>query len=119
MSLFKKKKKEEWNDIYGSEDTEEIVINDFGEDIHVFNGEWGEVRVKKINPSAYLYHDEQWCPDCHVLLIKNSEHFECPNCNYSITISEAESGEGYPSLESTYEDDYCEYYGNNNYEDDF
>ncbi len=101
---------------------ERIIHNDFGEEIHVFGDD--ELRVKKLDPSIWLPTGQQWCPDCHIPAEHRGEgedgYWECPQCRWSITDQEAEDGDRYPTLESTYEDDYGEYYSDDNpewYED--
>ena len=96
MKLFKRRK----------ETPKDIIKNDIGEEIHVYDGPLGEVRVKDYNPTDYLYHGEQWCPNCKIQTINMGGYFECPNCGWSITETEAEDGEGFSSLKATYEEDF-------------
>ena len=54
----------------------------------------------------FIHTGIQYCPYCHTMTSRRAEgYYECDICNYSITDEEAENGEGYPTLESTYEDD--------------
>lgn len=54
----------------------------------------------------FLPTGEQYCPYCHIKISHRDEgYYECEICNYSITDEEADYGDGYPTLESTYEDD--------------
>ena len=96
---------------------ERLEHNEIGEEIHVFNSHDGEeTRIKKIDPAYFIPTGEEYCPDCKCLLEHKEDYWECPKCGYSITDDESENGEGYPTLESTYEDDYNEYYPS--YDDD-
>lgn len=88
----------------------EVVQNGIGDEIHVFDTPNGEVRVKSIRPGDYIYTGEQWCPDCHIQMIDKGYVFECPQCGTETDKELAEEGLGYPTLESTYENDYGEYY---------
>lgn len=54
--------------------------------------------------STIYPHRNQYCPDCHVLCIREEDVFQCPTCDYYICDSDIEDGEGYPTLASTYED---------------
>lgn len=101
MGLFGKKKK--------VKDT--VIRNTIGDEVHVRETPSGTMFVKKLNMSDYLYSGEEYCPDCHILMDHRDGYWECPTCCYSITDEESEAGEGHPTMESTYEDDYGEYYG--------
>lgn len=59
--------------------------------------------------SPIYSHRNQYCPDCHILCIRDGSIFNCPTCNYSIDDSDIEDGSGYPTLASTYEDKEDEY----------
>lgn len=90
--------------------SERVFHNVIGEEIHEVDGQHGKMLIKRISHSAWEYTGVQWCPECHIEIIRKEGYFECPQCKYSITDEEAECGDGYPTLESTYEDDYEEYY---------
>lgn len=63
-----------------------------------------------INMRYFLPTGFQYCPYCHTMTSHRAEgYYECDICNYSITDEEAENGEGYPTLESTYEDEIYTY----------
>lgn len=89
---------------------ETIIYNDIGEEIHILKGIHGSMSVKKIEYDYNHFTGEEWCPYCHTKIEHLEGYWECPICNYSITDDEVEYGDGYPSLEATYEDDYGEYY---------
>lgn len=96
----------------------ETITNDIGEEIHVMDGPLGEVHIKSINPMNYIYTGEQWCKDCKIQMELHGDLFECPMCGSQLEVEMAEMGEGYPTLESTYEDDYGEYYSEQDDYDD-
>lgn len=102
--------------------SEEIIHNDAGEEIHILNdGVQGEMRLKKYDPSDYIYDGEQWCPDCHVQAVHHVEdqYFECPLCKWSITDDEAEAGDGYPTEQASYRDDFGWNEFDSSFEDDY
>lgn len=49
--------------------------------------------------------DEQWCPNCHCLTIRKDCYWACPRCDYEFEDGYLDFGPGYPTYESTYEDD--------------
>lgn len=89
--------------------TEHVVTNDIGEEIHVMTGDDREVRAKKLSMADFLYSGEEYCPECHRICEHRDEgYWECPICFYSITDEESEEGYGYPTLNSTYKDDFAD-----------
>ena len=90
--------------------TKRTFVNLIGDVIHEIVGSNGPMLVKKLDMSVWLPTDEQYCPECHKRMEQLDGYFECSSCGYSITDDEVEYGDGYPTLESTYEDDYDEYY---------
>lgn len=103
MSLFDKWIKNDNND----DDGEEIILNGNGDEVHVFKD---GTTILESHTEYWLPTGEEWCPDCHVLMEHKDGYWECPDCGHSITDEESEYGEGYPTKESTYEDDYDTYY---------
>ena len=89
-----------------------------GQEIHVLDGPNGEVHVKEINPMDYIYTGEQWCPNCHEKMVLKDDIYECPICYLEIFKDEADNGYGYPTFESSYEEDYGEYYSDKEIDDD-
>ena len=75
--------------------------------------------VKKLDHKAWLATGEEWCPDCHKLMTHKDGYWECDDCKYGITDEESAYGDGYPTLQSTYENDYEEYFNNTPIDDDF
>lgn len=82
------------------------IFDGAGREVHVLDGPDGEKRIKKINPFDYIPGDEQWCPNCHEQMILKGDVYECPICYKEIFKFDADEGEGYPTFESTFEDDY-------------
>jgi hypothetical protein len=72
-----------------------------------------KAEIEKINISMWLSTGEQYCPDCHRKATHEDGYWECDICKWSITDEEADYGDGYPTLEATYEDDYFECYTSN------
>lgn len=101
MSEEKKRKKKQ---------TEQIIHNAIGEEIHVFDGPNGKTRIKRMSMFSRIPTNIQFCPHCHKPIIHKNNFWECDNCNYSITDEEVENGDGFPTMESTYENDYGEIY---------
>lgn len=63
-----------------------------------------------INIKYFLPTGNQYCPYCHVMTAHRPEgYYECEICNYSITDEEAADGDGYHTLESTYEEEIYTY----------
>lgn len=62
-------------------------------------------NIKKLSALDWLPTGEEYCPDCHKLLMHRDGYWKCDICKYSIT-----DDDGYPTLDSTYEDDYGTYY---------
>lgn len=91
--------------------TEKIITNEIGEEIHVFDGDNGKVRIKKVSMFSKESSNYQFCPDCHKIINHKNGYWECDICNYSITDEEVDDGEGFSTLEATYENDYGEIYG--------
>ena len=56
--------------------------------------------------ALYSVTGEQWCPYCHEKMEHKDGYFECQKCYHSITDDEAEEGDGFADLQSTYEDDF-------------
>lgn len=108
MGLFDKRKKDEI--------TDEIIINDAGQEMHILNGDNGPMVIKKLDHSVWQATGEEWCPDCHIKMTHKDGYWECRDCKGSITDEESELGDGYSTEESTYENDYEEYFGSD--EDD-
>ena len=50
-------------------------------------------------------HRNQYCPECHILCVREGDVFKCPTCDYYICDSDIEDGDGYSTLASTYEDE--------------
>lgn len=98
---YKRKKKKQ---------TEQLALNTIGEEIHIFDGPNGKARIKKVSMFSRIPTDFQFCPDCHKPIIHKNNFWECDICNYSITDEEVKNGEGFPTEESTYENDYGEIY---------
>lgn len=74
---------------------------------------WGYSTYEKVlkddlddyDKNSPIYpHRNQYCPDCHILCVREGDVFTCPTCDYYICDSDIEDGEGYPTLASTYED---------------
>ena len=91
---------------------DEIIVNEIGQESHVLDGDNGPMIIKELDPTIWLHTGKQWCPDCHKELTHKDGYWECDECLYSITDEECEYGDGYPTLESTYENDYEEYFKN-------
>lgn len=91
--------------------TEKIIKNSIGEEIHIFDGDNGNVRIKKLSMFSRVSSGYQFCPDCHTVINHRNGYWECDICNYSITDDEVDYGNGFPTLESTYENDYGDIYG--------
>lgn len=101
---------------------EDIIHNEFGQEIHILNdGVQGEMRIKKYDPSDYIYTGEQWCKDCHVQMEYKDEDkiFVCPICSGWITEGEAEAGEGYPTEAASYDNDFGWNEFDSSFEDDY
>ena len=88
--------------------TERVVKNDIGEEIHIMTGEDREVRVKKLSMADFLYSGEEYCPNCHRQCEHTDDGFVCDVCGYSISDEDSEDGEGYPTLNATYADDFAD-----------
>lgn len=86
--------------------TEKIVSNELGEEIHEFDGPNGIARIKAISYFDKVFTGVQYCPYCHKEIEHRDEYWECPVCNYSILDEEVEEGDGFPTLEATYRDDF-------------
>ena len=97
---------------------EEIQYDGAGREIHIFDGPLGKSFVKKLSAADWLPTGEQYCPNCHIKLTRLDGYWECGKCVYDISDDDAEAGEGYPTLESTYEDDYGTYYEDDSSADD-
>lgn len=97
---------------------EGIQYDGAGNEVHIFNGPLGKMFIKKLSSLDWLPTGEQYCPDCHVQLVHRDGYWECEECKYSITDDEADNGDGYPTLDSTYEDDYGTYYEDDSCTDD-
>ncbi|MDR1549076.1 MAG: hypothetical protein LBT06_10875 [Hungatella sp.] len=95
---------------------ETITYNGIGEEIHVFDGQNGREAIKKLH--AKLPTGKEYCPDCHKPIIHKAGYWECQICKYSITDEESEYGDGYPTLESTYEEDYGNAFDNHDFDDE-
>lgn len=106
MSEEKKRKKKQ---------TEQIIHNAIGEEIHVFDGSNGKARIKRMSMFSRIPTNIQFCPDCHKPIIHKNSFWECDICNYTITDEEVENGDGFPTIESTYENDYGEIYNDELY----
>lgn len=100
---------------------ETIIKNSIGEDVHVFDDGTGQpVSIKLLNSEYRMPTGLQYCPYCHIQCSHRDERYwECEECNYSIDDEEVEFGDGYPTLESTYEDDYGEYYSEQSDDDEY
>lgn len=97
---------------------EGIQYDGAGNEIHIFNGPLGKAFVKKLSAINWLPTGEQYCPDCHCLMTHTDDYWECDECRYTITDDEADNGDGYPTLDATYENDYGTYYDEDDEEDD-
>lgn len=85
---------------------QDTIKNEIGQEIHILDGEYGEIRVKSINPMQNMLTGEQWCPECHSKCTLDGEIWQCDNCGYQIFKDEADRGYGCPTLESSYEEDF-------------
>lgn len=90
--------------------TEQVALNAIGEEIHIFDGSNGKARIKKVSMFSRIPTGFQFCPDCHKPIVHKKNFWECDICNYSIADEEIKNGEGFPTEESTYENDYGEIY---------
>ncbi len=91
--------------------TERIQKNAIGEEIHIFDGANGKARIKKLSMFSKIPTGKQFCPYCHIVIEHKNNYWECDKCNYSITDEEINCGDGFPTIESTYENDYGDIYG--------
>lgn len=91
---------------------ERFVYNAIGEKIYIVDTPYGEMPVKETSshPEWYRYSGLEYCPNCHCLMTHKECFWECDICGYDIDDEESIAGNGYPSLESTYEDDFGEYF---------
>ena len=105
----KKKNKDEGAD---------VVFDGLGRMVQSFQTSLGKTFVKEFNPSDFAYTGEAWCPECHTLAEHLDGYWRCSSCGYTITDEELEEGDGCPTREATYEDDYGEYYDEEEYEED-
>lgn len=94
MGLFGKKKRSKEGDVF---------FNEIGEEIHEFED---GTRIKKYNALDFLFMGDQYCPDCHLQMDEEDERWRCSICGYTFEKDDLEYSNGYPSLESTYEDDF-------------
>lgn len=99
---------------------ERIISGTLGEDLHEFDDGTSRTVVKKLDPDIWQSTGMQYCPDCHTPCKHHIEdaYWECPRCKYSITDDEVAYGDGYPTAESTWEDDYSDYYAGEATDDD-
>jgi len=100
------------------ETKETITYNDIGEEIHVFDGPNGKAAIKRLHSESKLPTGKEYCPDCHKPIIHKAGYWECQICKYSITDGESEYGDGYPTLESTYEEDYGNAFDSHDFDDE-
>ena len=106
--MFEKRKKKQ--------KTEEISVdmteNNFGEEITIFNGPYGESRAKAFRADAFLPTGEEWCPNCHVKMAwREGDIWDCPICEREIDMFDVnELGESHPTLEASYADDFGDDY---------
>lgn len=87
----------------------EVIQNEIGEDIYIYDGPHGEMRIKPVTfYPTFEETKEQWCPTCKIKCKhhRKDKYFECPTCGYTILDDEVFNGDGYSCLEATYEDDY-------------
>ncbi len=87
--------------------SEKIIKNTIGEEIHIFDD---GIRIKKISMFSRLPSGQQFCPNCHKPIVHKNNYWECMICNYSITDNEVQNGYGYPTEESSYDNDYGNIY---------
>lgn len=86
------------------ETKEEVITLADGKVIHRFDGPGGKALIWEHEPEP-SFDGEVWCPDCHEQCTRREEgsYWECDICKYSITDEDIEDGEGYFTLESTFE----------------
>lgn len=77
-------------------------INNLGELVHEFS-DGG--FVVEMNSSHRRQTGKQFCCICHVEMEQSPNYWECPVCGYTLFNEEIEETGGYPTLESSYEDD--------------
>lgn len=46
----------------------------------------------------YIFTGKQYCPNCFIEIPRKGDYFECPICNWSFDIHDAEVGEGCPTM---------------------
>ena len=91
-----------------------ILFDALGEAVHVFED---GTAIKKLHAADFLQTGKQFCKECHCEMDKSSNYWDCPVCGYTIFKEEVEETGGYPTLESTYEDDFG-YFGEDEDDDD-
>ena len=80
-----------------------VSFDTLGEKVHIFED---GVAIKKLHAVDFIQTGKQYCKECHCEMDKYAKYFECPVCKYTIFNEEVEETGGYPTLESTYEDDF-------------
>lgn len=73
----------------------------------IFNTENGPMMM---NPTIWVSTGEEYCPECHIKMVNIDHGYKCPTCGHDISYEESSNGDGFPSLEATYEQDYFNYY---------
>ena len=81
----------------------DVLFDAVGQAVHVFED---GTTIKKLNAADFIQTGEQYCKECHCEMDKYSNYWECPVCGETIFTDEVEETGGYPTLESTYEDDF-------------
>ncbi len=105
MGLFGKKK---------NDDEVGVIFNTIGEAIHIFDD---GTAIKKLNAADFLRTGKQFCKDCHCEMKHKTDYWECPTCGDTIDDEDVEESGGYPTLNSTYEDDFG-YFGDTDDDDE-
>jgi hypothetical protein len=91
-----------------------IIYDGMGREAHLLEGENGPMLIRDHDPTIWFISGEEYCPECHLLMERKDDYHLCGNCGHSITEEESSEGYGCPSLESTYESDFDEYFSRSN-----
>lgn len=78
-------------------------IDGLGRTVHV----WPDGnRTKEYDAIDFVQTGNQWCPDCHKMMVRKEYMWECPICFDYFTDEDVEMTGGYPTYESTFKDDF-------------
>lgn len=96
-----------FEDAHGNEVKDYITTDRNGCNIHTFVSDLGvRSQVKDSIDLKYWMHDgHQFCPHCEreIPYVEEEGEYMCDECGYSISLKDAEDGEGFPSIEAVYE----------------